>query len=225
MSMRIHRARHCLAYALSALVLLGTVAGCMPDLTRGRDFGDPPICEVHARVMVKQKVPVIASYDDLYGPEWAAAQRELSRHSDSPRTWEGDIAVHGDYALDSSARLQRGAGPVAHPEPPRHRPRQGPDQIDRHAPRASAQGRMEIRSTKHKIRNKSEFPSPNDTNRWCSAVFIGSLGFGACFGFRNSYFVLPLSRLRGSRRGPAIQSGNRMSAGGSPVAGRVKRCP
>ena len=100
MSLRFHHARHCLAYALSALILLGTVAGCMPDLTRGRDFGEPPICEVHARVMVKQKVPVIASYDDLYGPEWAAAQRELFPHSDSPRTWEGDIAVHGEFALD-----------------------------------------------------------------------------------------------------------------------------
>ncbi|HPC93677.1 MAG TPA: hypothetical protein PLU87_01950 [Sedimentisphaerales bacterium] len=100
MSLRIRYARHCLAYASSALILLGAVAGCMPDLTRGRDFGDPPICEVHARVMVKQKVPVIASYDDLYGPEWAAAQRELFPHSDSPRSWEGDIAIHGEFALD-----------------------------------------------------------------------------------------------------------------------------
>jgi hypothetical protein len=99
MSMRIRRVRHYLAYALGALVLIGVGAGCMTDLTRGRDFGDPPICEIHAQVMAKQKVPVISGYD-LYGPDWAQAVREQFPHSDSPRHWDGDLTVYGEHALD-----------------------------------------------------------------------------------------------------------------------------
>lgn len=67
--MKINRTRYVLAYALGALILIGMAAGCMTDLTRGRDFGDPPVCEIHARVMTKQRVPVISGYD-LYGPGW-----------------------------------------------------------------------------------------------------------------------------------------------------------
>lgn len=96
--MRISRASHYIAYALGALVLIGIIAGCTPDLTRGRDFGDPPVCEVHARVMAKQRIPVISGYD-LYGPEWAQAVQEDFPHSDSPRRWDGDLAVHGEHAL------------------------------------------------------------------------------------------------------------------------------
>jgi hypothetical protein len=98
-SMKINRTRYVLAYALGALILIGMAAGCMTDLTTGRDFGDPPVCEIHARVMTKQKVPVISGYD-LYGPEWAQAVREHFPHSDSPHRWDGDLAVHGEEALD-----------------------------------------------------------------------------------------------------------------------------
>lgn len=97
--MKISRARHYLAYALGALVLIGMAAGCMTDLTRGRDFGDPPVCEIHARVMTKQRVPLISGYD-LYGPDWAQAVREQFPHSDSPHRWDGDLAVYGEHGLD-----------------------------------------------------------------------------------------------------------------------------
>ncbi len=96
--MTIRRARHCFAAALGALALLGMVAGCMIDLTRGRDFGEPPVCQVHARVMRKEKVPLISGYD-LYGPDWAQAERGHFPHSDSPRRWDGDLTVHGEYGI------------------------------------------------------------------------------------------------------------------------------
>ncbi len=88
-----------LAYIACLLVLVVVAAGCMTDLTRGRDYGDPPICEVHASVMTKQKVPVISGYD-LYGSQWAVAMHEQFPHCDSPRRWDGDVTVHGEWALD-----------------------------------------------------------------------------------------------------------------------------
>jgi len=87
-----------LAYAWCILMLAVTTAGCVTDLTRGRDYGDPPVCEVHGSVMTKKKVPLI-DYD-LYGPEWALAMHRSFPHCDSPRRWDGDIAVYGDSALD-----------------------------------------------------------------------------------------------------------------------------
>lgn len=81
------------------LLLVAAVTGCTPDLTRGRDYGDPPICEVDANVMTKQRVPVISGYD-LYGPRWAVAMHEFFPHCDSPRRWDGDTAVHGEWAID-----------------------------------------------------------------------------------------------------------------------------
>ncbi|MDI6451368.1 hypothetical protein [Anaerobaca lacustris] len=96
--MRNRRTRHYLAAALGVSILLGMVAGCMIDLTKGRDFGEPPVCQVHARVMRKEKVPLISGYD-LYGGDWAQAEREQFPHSDSPRRWDGDLAVHGEHGL------------------------------------------------------------------------------------------------------------------------------
>lgn len=92
--------RRSFAY-LSCLSLLAIVAaGCtLPDLTRGRDYGEPPICEVHASVMTKQKVPVISGYD-LYGPQWAVAMHEYFPHCDSPRRRDIDTTVYGEWALD-----------------------------------------------------------------------------------------------------------------------------
>ncbi len=97
--MIVDRISRCLAYLSCLLLLVVMVAGCMTDLTRGRDYGEPPICEVHAAVMAKQKVPVISGYD-LYGPPWAVAMHELFPHCDSPHRWDGDIAVYGEWALD-----------------------------------------------------------------------------------------------------------------------------
>jgi len=97
--MIVDQGRRYLTYISCVLLLLVVTAGCMTDLTRGRDFGEPPICEVHASVMAKQKVPVISGYD-LYGPSWAVAMHELFPHCDSPRRWDGDTAVYGEWALD-----------------------------------------------------------------------------------------------------------------------------
>lgn len=89
----------CVAAAWCLLLLAVAAAGCTTDLTRGRDYGNPPLCEVHGRVMTKRLVPLLPGYD-LYGPQWAAAMQRSFPHSDSPRRWDGDITVHGDTALD-----------------------------------------------------------------------------------------------------------------------------
>ncbi len=98
MNVIVDRMSRCLAYISCLFVLVVVTAGCMPDLTGGRDYGEPPICEVHASIMTKQKVPVISGYD-LYGAQWAVAMHEQFPHCDSPRRWEGDIAVRGEWAI------------------------------------------------------------------------------------------------------------------------------